>query len=198
MPHRPPLAAATLLGLVLVLSGCGSDGPPAEPSPSPETASASPAGDEALTSRGNIAQEVGEEAHLTAPSGGDALTFTVTDIDSDVQCTGASAEAPENRAFVKVDITASTGAAEDMEEVFHTDSMLFDPYDWKFVDSSGRTANDISTFATYSCLDDKELLPPDIGPGENVSGSLILDVTDTSGTLVYRPAYDSPGWEWSI
>lgn len=151
-----------------------------------------------LTERGNIPKQIGEEASLAASSGEKALEFTVTDIQPGFQCTGQFAEAPENEAFVKVDITGSTGSAADMEELFYSDSMMFNPYDWKFVDSSGQTANDIGTIATYSCLDSSETLPMDIGPGENVSGSLVLDVTDESGTLIYEPVYDSAGWEWSI
>ena len=151
-----------------------------------------------LTERGNIPKQIGEEASLTASSGEKALSFKVTDIQPGFQCTSPYAEAPENESFVKVDITASTGSAEDLEELFFIDSMMFNPYDWKFVDSSGRTANDIGTVASYMCLDTGESLPDEIGPGENVSGSLILDVTDTAGTLVYAPVYDTEGWEWSL
>ncbi len=162
-------------------------------------AAAKPATDASgLSERGNIPKQIGEEASLTASSGEKALSFEVTDIQSDFQCTSPYAEAPENESFVKIDITASTGSAEDMEELFYIDSMMFNPYDWKFVDSSGRTANDIGTVASYMCLDTGESLPDEIGPGENVSGSLILDVTDSSGTLVYAPLFDSEGWEWSL
>ena len=160
---------------------------------------AKPAADASgLSERGNIPKQIGEGATLTASSGGKALSFEVTDIQPDFQCTSPYAEAPENESFVKVDITASTGSSEDLQELFYGDSMMFNPYDWKFVDSSGRTANDIGTAASYMCLDTGESLPLDIGPGENVSGSLVLDVTDSSGTLVYAPIYDSAGWEWSL
>lgn len=162
-------------------------------------AAAKPAADASgLSERGNIPKQIGEEASLTASSGEKALSFEVTDIQPHFQCTSPYAEAPENESFVKIDITASTGSSEDLQELFYGDSMMFNPYDWKFVDSSGRTANDIGTAASYMCLDTGESLPLDIGPGENVSGSLILDVTDTSGTLVYAPVYDSAGWEWSL
>ncbi|EME35846.1 hypothetical protein C884_01246 [Kocuria palustris PEL] len=162
-------------------------------------AAAKPAADASgLSERGNIPKQIGEEASLTASSGEKALSFEVTDIQSDFQCTSPYAEAPENESFVKVDIMASTGSAEDLEELFYINSMMFNPYDWKFVDSSGRTANDIGTVASYMCLDTGESLPDEIGPGENVSGSLILDVTDSSGTLVYAPLFDSEGWEWSL
>ncbi|MFB6574322.1 hypothetical protein [Kocuria palustris] len=162
-------------------------------------AAAKPAADASgLSERGNIPKQIGEEASLTASSGEKALSFKVTDIQPHFQCTSPYAEAPENKSFVKIDITASTGSSEDLQELFYGDSMMFNPYDWKFVDSSGRTANDIGTAASYMCLDTGESLPDEIGPGENVSGSLILDVTDTSGTLVYAPVYDSAGWEWSL
>lgn len=172
----------------------------AEPSKAVEDdVAAKPATDASgLSERGNIPKRVGEEASLTASSGEKALSFKVTDIQPDFQCTSPYSEAPENESFVKIDITASTGSSEDLQELFYGDSMMFNPYDWKFVDSSGRTANDIGTAASYMCLDTGESLPLDIGPGENVSGSLILDVTDTSGTLIYAPVYDSAGWEWSL
>ncbi|WP_314301607.1 hypothetical protein [Kocuria palustris] len=172
----------------------------AEPSKAVEDdEAAKPATDASgLSERGNIPKRVGEEASLTASSGEKALSFKVTDIQPDFQCTSPYAEAPENESFVKVDITASTGSAEDMEELFHINSMMFNPYDWKFVDSSGRTANDIGTVATYACLEGSESLTNEIGPGENVSGSLVFDVTDSSGTLIYAPVFDTEGWEWSL
>ena len=155
-------------------------------------------GADGLSSRGNIPKQIGEPATLTASSGGKALEFSVTGIEPNAQCTSSYAESPENEMFVRVDIEATTGTAEDMEELFYSDSTMFNPYDWKFVDSSGRTANDIGSMATYMCLDTGQTLPTDIGPGENVSGSLILDVTDSSGTLIYEPVYDSAGWEWAL
>lgn len=166
----------------------------AEPTQEPEDA----AGADGLSSRGNIPKQIGEPASLTASSGGKALEFSVTGLEPNAQCTSSYAESPENEMFVRVDIEATTGTAEDMEELFYSDSTMFNPYDWKFVDSSGRTANDIGSMATYMCLDTGESLPTDIGPGEKVSGSLILDVTDSSGTLIYAPVYDSAGWEWVL
>lgn len=170
----------------------GSEG--TEPAEEPEDAAEA----DGLSARGNIPKQIGEPAALTASSGGKALEFSVTGIEPNAQCTSSYAETPENEMFVRVDIEATTGTAEDMEELFYSDSMMFNPYDWKFVDSSGRTANDIGSMATYMCLDTGESLPTDIGPGENVGGSLILDVTDSSGTLVYAPVYDSAGWEWAL
>ena len=176
-----------------------SQGASEEPSESSsDSAKQETAGSDGLTSRGNIPKQVGEEARLTASSGEQALEFTVTGIQPDFQCTSPYAEAPENESFVKVDITASTGSAQDLEELFYSESMMFNPFEWKFVDSSGRTANEIGTMASYGCLDDSEGLPLEIGPGENVTGSLVLDVTGSSGTLIYKPVYDSAGWEWSL
>ena len=156
------------------------------------------AGADGLSARGNIPKQIGEEARLTASSGDQALAFTVTDIQPDYQCTAPYAEAPENESFVRIDIEATTGSAADMEELFYSDSMMFNPFDWKFVDSSGRTANEVGSAAAIGCLDMNESLPSDIGPGENVSGALVLDVTDSSGTLAFQPVYDSAGWEWSL
>lgn len=157
-----------------------------------------PVGADGLTARGNITKEIGEPASLTASSGGKALEFSVTGIEPDAQCTTAYAEPAENGTFVRVDIEATTGSAADLEELFYTDSMMFNPYDWKFVDTSGRTANGIDTVAAYTCVETRESLPADIGPGENVAGSLVFDVPEGSGTLIYEPLYDEAGWEWAL
>lgn len=151
-----------------------------------------------LTARGNIPKSIGEPALLTAPSGERALELAVTGLEADAVCTSEFAEPAENGSFIRVDLEATTGSGQALEELFMSDSLMISPYEWKFIDSSGTTANEIGTMAAYMCLADGESLPDDIGPGENVAGSLVVDVPDTSGTLVYEPLYDEPGWEWTL
>lgn len=174
------------------------------PNPESSTDQSSSAGEDGegdtggTSARGNIPKEIGEPATLTASSGGKALEFSVTNISPNAQCSSPYSEPAENGSFVRIDIDATTGSSPDMEELLYTNSIMFNPYDWKFVDTAGKTANDIGTDASLMCLDEGEALPMDIGPGENVSGSLILDVPEGGGTLIYKPAYEYPGWEWTL
>lgn len=92
---------------------------------------------ENLTSRGNIPKQVGEEARLIAPSGQDARTFTVTGLEPDYTCTAVRAAGSADTAdseetyFVRLDITASGGSAEEQAAAVvrtaHGDAGAMDP-----------------------------------------------------------------------
>lgn len=49
----------------------------------------------------------------------------------------------------------------------------------------------------WSCFDSGQLLPSQIGPGQSVSGWMVLDVAATTGSLVMTMAGGPTGWEWS-
>ena len=222
MSRRSPVLALGTLALALALAACtpeASDDSAEQPAPETVTVtqtvpaedqsstessseaeedSASSSDDPERTDRGNISKKVGDEAGLTTSSGDPVVDFTVTDIQTDFQCTNPYAEGPENGSFVKVDIEATTGSTEALEEAFFIDSFSFTPFQWKFVDSSGHTANEIATSPTFGCLEGAEAIPSDIGPKENVAGSLILDIPENSGTLIFEPAGAGGGWEWSL
>lgn len=149
---------------------------------------------ENLTSRGNIPKQVGKGARLIAPSGRDALTFTVTGLEPDYTCTAVRAADSADTAdseetyFVRLDITASGGSAEDNDEPFGTRTAPFRGSDWTFVDSSGRAVEESETTRSRLCLQDDEMMPSEIAPGEHISRSIAFEIPDTSGTLTLHAA----------
>lgn len=70
-------------------------------------------------------------------------------------------------------------------------------YDFKVIAPDGTREND-SIGNGWSCLDESEALPPQIGPGEHVVGKVVLDSANTSGSIVFSQAGAVGGWEWGF
>jgi hypothetical protein len=71
----------------------------------------------------------------------------------------------------------------------------FSQYDWQAFDVDGKRLNDPNGNA-WSCLDDASQLPGQIGPGQSVSGWIVLDVAATNGLVVLAMSGAPAGWEW--
>lgn len=189
----------------LALAGCSSAEPTTDPTaPGVEAATAesaaSPDPTESISTRGNLVKEVGEPAGVTLPGQEDApvVNFAVKGIQVDPACTSELAQAPEIGHFVVVDIEAETGSAAQFEEAFMGQDYQFNQNWWKFVDAQGTTANNIVSTPTYSCLPEAEALPMEIGPGERVTGKIVLDTPSTEGTLIFDDPISGNAWEWEI
>ncbi|NED94771.1 hypothetical protein G1H11_05545 [Phytoactinopolyspora alkaliphila] len=61
----------------------------------------------------------------------------------------------------------------------------------------GVTENDV-VGSSYSCLSSRDEMPS-VGPGENATGKVALDIAAESGIPVFQPwfMYDG-GWEWKF
>ncbi len=199
-----PLAAASF-ALTLILAGC-SPAPPDDTGKTPETApvaSADPtdaqpeaqaSAEPAKSSRGNLVKQIGELAGTTSiPSGVVTSRFAVTDIVVDPECTSGFADAPANGHFLGIHMNIETTPELADEAV---PFMLFGPYDWQAYDGEGKRLNDPMGHA-WSCFDSGQLLPAQIGPGQSVSGWVVLDVAATTGSVVMTMAGGATGWEWS-
>lgn len=124
----------------------------------------------------------------------DAVTsrFTVTDIVLDVECGSGFASAPANGHYLGIHFNVETTPELAAEEFA---SLYFTRYDWQAYDANGKRLND-PVGNSWSCLDASQELPSEIGPGQSVSGWIVLDVAATSGSVVL--AMDGPtGWEWA-
>ncbi|WP_202380873.1 hypothetical protein [Leucobacter chromiireducens] len=148
----------------------------------------------AVSKRGNLIKRVGERGGI-----GDSepleVEFLVTGITVDPECTGEYPQPSKNGHFVKLDFEVATSSEAQGEFGFAF---------WKWIRPDGTTANaDPGQDGNgYMCLAAGEQLPHYIGPGESVTGSVVLDVADPEGTLVAQPAYaGSTGswtWEWAV
>lgn len=195
------LILASLLSSVLALSACGggsSDGPDLTAAPvEPATAVSEPAADEPTRSaRGNLIKTVGDPAGIFLEEGSDewALNFTVTGIEVDPACTGAYAEPAVNGHLVAISVEATTGPDPKFSEALYN-NVSFDASNWKAIASNGTTVNTISSQSAWSCFDQAEMIPQQIGAAEKVIGKVVLDVPDATGTLIYS-VYGAGGWEW--
>lgn len=186
------LAVGAAAILAISLSACGasvsSSTSPAEsqaavepvtkttPTPTPESSPKS--------ARGNIIKQIGEPAFWkessSIPDSEATGKFTVTEI-KDVVCDQPYASPPTNGKIIglTVDVETTAKLAESpMKEVY------LSPMSFKFIAPNGTTFNgNLSSGATYSCIDNSLNLPSSFGPAEKAHGVILLDVPAGGGVL---------------
>lgn len=166
-------------------------------SPTPDGAGApttSEFGESETSARGNLIKDIGQLAG-TSSLASDVVTsrFAVTDIVLDIECTSDFADKPENGHYLGVHLNIET-TPELADEDFPWISVS--QYDWQAYDTDGKRLND-PTGNAWSCLDSGETLPSQIGPGQSVSGWIVLDVAASDGVVVLAMGGSPTGWEWS-
>ncbi|MFF2488040.1 hypothetical protein ACFVSU_16665 [Microbacterium sp. NPDC058062] len=207
MNRFAPLAAASIV-LAFALTACSSTPPQdsgktpdtapvasAEPTPEPtEDAAESEFGESATSTRGNLVKQIGQLAG-TSSLASEVVTsrFAVTDIVLDPECTSGFADTPTNGHYLGVHLNVET-TPELAQEEFPWIS--FTQYDWQAYDADGKRLNDPVGNA-WSCLDSGQQLPAQIGPGQSVSGWIVLDVAATNGFVVLAMSGAPTGWEWA-
>lgn len=201
----------------LLLTGCNSAATPASApdvtpvaaasssASTPAPSSSAPASSEASSSatseksdRGYNIKKVGEVGGMTDADGEQAVNFVVTDIKTNLECTGEFAKKADNGHLVgiKMDIEVKKNFADPdySGQTFMTNAVM-----WDFVSKNGTTFNgELGTDAAYSCLDEKQTLPDEgVGPAQKATGWVVVDVPDTTGTLILD-YYGNGGWEWEL
>ncbi|MFF0905361.1 UNVERIFIED_CONTAM: hypothetical protein RF653_16955 [Kocuria sp. CPCC 205316] len=196
--------ALALLALpALTLVGCSNaeaDPEATAPNVEPATAESTPSSTQETSPRGNLTKEIGEPAgiHSLDDPNENVVTYVVKGIEIDPVCTTPYALAPENGRFIAVDMEVETAAEPGFTEVMYG-PISISSHSFKMIDAKGTTVNSISSGPSYGCIEESETLPSSIGPGERVTGRVILDVPSTEGILVYNESIDpSLGWEWEI
>lgn len=195
---KKQLTLAALAVSALALTACGSsssDEAPVEVTPvevkAVPTETPEPTVEDNLTERGNMPMELGDTGTLTTFEDKKVVDFTVNSIKP-LECTQEFYEGPENGTMYAVDLSLVT--TKDTEP----HSLNFNGFSWKFISTDGTTFNgDLASMATFSCLPESELLPDAIGPGEKMTGLVVLDLPDTEGTLVVTPDYAN-GFEYAL
>jgi hypothetical protein len=205
--NRIAPAVTASLAVILTLAGCSSapasdtgkqpDAAPvasASASPEPTETADSEFGETVTSTRGNLVKELGQLAGTSSLTG-DVVTsrFAVTDLDLDFACTSGFAEAPANGHYLGIHVNVET-TPELAESEFPWIS--FTAYDWQAYDAEGKRLNDPVANA-WSCLDAGDQLPAQIGPGQSVSGWMVLDVAAPSGVVALTMLGSPTGWEWA-
>jgi len=134
----------------------------------------------ARNARGNLTRKVGESFTFRSIEGKAAATVRIDDIKADPKCNGEYPEAPKDGTLVAFTFTVVTEP-----ELAEQGEVAFDGGWWKYITEKGITYNgSLDTLAAYSCLSDKERIPS-VGPSEKAQGSVVLEVPDTNGVLIY-------------
>lgn len=162
-----------------------------------ETEEVEPEQSEPATSvRGNLVKEIGEEGGVTDAAGDLLIAFTVSEVETDFDCTADFAEKPENDKFVglKFEVTTDASLAQETESSFWLSSVDFSAWD-----EDGKRVND-PVGSSYACVSESEMLPSPMGPGEVAEGWIVLDVPEnaTAAGFGIQTAEGLSGWEWDI
>lgn len=186
------------LGATLALTACGSTNDAAKPGETakgeatpvsaPSSApvpKATPTQDSKKSARGNLIMTAGDTGLIQAGGTGKTTTkFTVNSITPGT-CNQPYSHAAENGQIVLVDIAVETTA--DLAQSSYPKFTL-SGYDFKYIADNGTTFNgNLSTVATYSCIPDAEVFPSaGMGPAENITAKVVLDLPAAHGTLVLK------------
>lgn len=211
MNNKSCLSALALMATVgLSLSACGGSPSAIATSPNVESMAASTPSpavtQEAKKSpRGNIIKELAQPAGMTDKDGKPIVNFTINSITPDAPCTGPYPQPSENGHFTVLDVTVET-SPELATASYDGGPLSFDINGamFKFVGASGTTFNgSLNSGGAYSCLPDEQMINNHgggIGPAEKVTGKLVLDLPETTGTLVFKSYLTSGngGWEWNF
>jgi hypothetical protein len=179
------LGVIALLGLTACsaqVTGASSTTQTPIPAAAPDSATPTATVDTGTKSvRGNVVKKLGDTAHFkdseTAPEYG---SFAITKIE-DVTCTQPYASPSKNGKLIGLTVDLETKpelAKQPVPQVF------LSPMSFKYIADNGTTFNgNLSTVATYSCLDQSQILASSFGPAEKAHGIIVLDVPSAGGVL---------------
>lgn len=201
-----PLAITAVVGMSLTACGGSPSATATAPNVEPlgvQTTTAPTKPEIKKSTRGNIVKEPGQPAGIADQNGEQIVNFTINSITTGASCTGPYPQPAENGHLTVLDVTVET-----MPELANTpngpSSFDINAAMFKFVGTSGTTFNgSLGTMGAYSCLPDEETIGNNgagIGPGEKVTGKLVLDLPETAGILVFQSYLTSGngGWEYTF
>lgn len=212
--YRRIVAAPLALLTGLLLTSCGGDTP--EPS-TPLSFTVEPAGGESasaspepspsptrdINERGDLVKEVDEVAGISVsedPSDENWMQFKVTGLKEAVCTSGYADEPATGNYLLQIDLEVETRKSmrEVLEEWQASPVALMFNTDWHAYASNGTTMNSVDSGAAYTCLDSSDQIPDMIGPAEKAVGSVVLEVSDVSGEIAWRPWFGGGelGWTW--
>ncbi|WP_396667364.1 hypothetical protein [Microbacterium sp. R86528] len=150
-------------------------------------------GERVINDRGNLVKEVGQLAGVSEANDVLVARFAATDIVLDIECDQDWSESPQNGHFLGIHFNVET-----TPELADSDYpwVAMSAYDFLVFDSDGKRLND-PVGTSWACLDESSQLPSQIGPGQSVSGWIVLDVTDEEGAAVLTMGGSPTGWEWA-
>ena len=206
---RTVITSALTVAALTILAGCSAAPVTADPSHLPDTApvatdtptptptetqAGADFGERVINDRGNLVKEIGQLAGVSLADHDDVLAaqFAVTDVVVDIPCTDEYADAPQNGHFIGIHLNVETTPELAQDEI---GTLSFGQWGWLGFDADGKRVNDPVGNALW-CMTATDQLPTDIGPGQSVSGWIVLDKPTTSGSVALTMGAAN-GWEWS-
>jgi hypothetical protein len=193
------IVVATAVAAV-ALTACSNSSPssptvdvPTTAAAAPAPASATPAADANESARGNLIKQIGETAGWGVSNADISVKFVVDKITVDPKCTTQFATPAQNGHLVKVDMRVETTPSMPTNFAYS-----INPGAWSAVGEDGSTQTSLATAPSFSCLNSNEQLPSQLSPASKYRGSIVLDVSSPTGTLIFsHPNPTLGGWEWT-
>ena len=144
--------------------------------------------------RGNAVLPFGEELSVFDDvTGAVALAVAVDDVSFDVACSDPASTPATNGHLMAVQVRIATGS--DLSAV--GGEPVVRAADFRFLGADG-VPSAADTPSAGSCLPGAESLPPGpVAAGQELTGTVVLDVPATTGTIVFAPDYLAAGAEWA-
>jgi hypothetical protein len=217
---RAPLLSAVLIAVLGGACSSAGDNPDAGPStdpsesvttdsetvsPTPSPTITTPTGAAAPPESGDAIRQdtqataVGEAVGAVVSSDGvPSVQLVVNELAVDGECTSALAVPSERGHMLVVSLTMSTNT--ELVDVTLTPTVDVSRLDFRIVGPDGLVEADNGTMPAYACLAESDAMPPEVGPGQTVTGKIAFDTEHTAGVLVYRPWWvdTAGGWEWAF
>lgn len=148
----------------------------------------------------NVEKEVGDAAVLAGEDGRRLFSLEVSKISVVRDCparVGSFRLTPENGVFVVLDVEARLDRGISQQVAGAADDMFMPLVSQAFsaMDPQGVIDRNVASESAWGCFGNDELVPALVNPGHKVSGKIVLDVSYSSGTVVYDPNSNG-GWSW--
>lgn len=190
------LPVFAIAAISLTLSACT----PAEPESLPEMSAPTtskpidPTSPAPKSDRGNRVKTMGEVATYLNADMEPEIKFRVDWIRENPACDYP--DYPKPKAGLKrIELHLTVETTKVLGSSGFTPEVTFDPFLWKYIDSNGDTyGGDLSPMSGIVCETDSGVLATSFGPAEKGHGSIVMEVPDLNGILIY----DQPGFEYDL
>jgi hypothetical protein len=131
---------------------------------------------------------------LDGLTGAVAFTVSIDSLSTDVTCTDTKTTPAVNGRLIAVRVRVTTGS--DLSAVGGHPAIRSS--DFRFLAPDGGTLVAAGTPSADTCLPDTETFPAGpLSPGKELTGTVVLDVPATAGTIAFTPAFLTRGAEWA-
>jgi hypothetical protein len=145
--------------------------------------------------RGNAVRAFGENLSVVdGVTGAVVFAVTIQSVSPDLACTDPASTPAANGHLIAVQVRVTTGS--NLSAVGGSPTVRAP--DFRFLGPDGVTLTQAGTPSADSCLPDADSFPTGpLAAGQQFTGTVVLDVPATTGTIVFAPAFLTIGGEWA-